>query len=166
MLKKKRRQAEEAKAEKVRQIVGFRIGGELYGVDIHTIQEIDRMQSVTKLPRSLPFVEGVINLRGTIIPVVDMARRFGLSSTPLNRQTRIIITRIGGQGVGLVVEQVEEVIQMKEEAIDPAPAMAFAVDSRYVEGVGRTEQGLIIILNLGLLFSEEEMSALKTQRLD
>lgn len=165
MLRKKPKKAEETEREKIRQLVGFRIGEEFYGIEIHGIQEIDRMHSVTKLPKSLPFVEGVINLRGTVIPVVDMGRRLGLPRVEAGRLTRIIIARISGQAVGLVVEQVTEVLEIKEESIDPAPSMAFSVDTRYVEGVGRTEGGLVIILNLELLFSPEEMSALQAQPL-
>jgi len=163
MLKKRGRKAEEVKTERVNQIVGFMIGTELYGIDIHAIQEIDRMQSVTKLPKSLPFIEGIINLRGTIIPIVDMSKRFGAPSMKIDRRTRIIIARIAGQSVGLIVESVSEVIDVKEKNIDPAPAMAFAVDSRYVTGVGRIDGGLIIILDLEALFSTEEMSQLQQQ---
>ena len=94
-----------------------------------------------------------------------MSKRFGLPETKATRRTRIIISRIGSETVGLIVEQVTEVINLKEDAIEPAPAMAFAVDSRYVEGVGRMETGLIIILDLALLFSEKEMAQLRTQNL-
>jgi purine-binding chemotaxis protein CheW len=165
MLSKKRQKKEEVKTETVNQYVGFMIGTELYGIDIHAIQEIDRMQSVTKLPRSLPFVEGVINLRGTIIPIVDMSKRFGAEPVTIDRRTRIVIVRIGDQTVGLIVESVTEVIDVREKNIDPAPAMAFAVDSRYVSAVGRIENGLLIILDLEVLFSTEEMSQLQQQAL-
>lgn len=160
MLRRKR-DTEEVKVEQTRQFVGFRIGEELYGIDIHAVQEIDRMLSITKLPQSLPFIEGVINLRGSIIPVMDMARRFGFSPVDIDRQTRIIIARLSGQTVGLIVELVTEVIQLKESDIKPAPRMAFAVDKKYVEGVGKTGEGLIIILDLRLLLSAEEMSQLQ-----
>lgn len=165
MLSKKHRKKEEVKTESFHQYVGFMIGTELYGIDIHAIQEIDRMQSVTKLPKSLPFVEGVINLRGTIIPIVDMSKRFGAEPVPVDRRTRIIIVRIDGQSVGLIVESVTEVIDVGEKNIEPAPAMAFAVDSRYVSAVGRIEGGLLIILDLEVLFSTEEMSQLQQQSL-
>jgi purine-binding chemotaxis protein CheW len=163
MLSKKHRKKEEAKTEEVRQYVGFMIGTELYGIDIHAIQEIDRMQSVTKLPKSLPFIEGVINLRGSIIPIVDMSKRFGSEPVTVDRRTRIIIVRIADQAVGLIVESVTEVIDVSEKNTDPAPAMAFAVDSRYVSAVGRIESGLLIILDLEVLFSREEMSQLQQQ---
>ncbi len=161
MLGKKRRKKNEESARKVRQFVGFQIGEELYGIDIHTIQEIDRMHSVTRLPKTLPFIEGVINLRRRIIPVIDMAKRFGLPAIVEGRQTRIIIAHLSGQTVGLIVENVSEVITLDEESIEPAPAMAFAVDQKYVEGVGRIDEGLIILLNLDLLLSVEEMSQLQ-----
>jgi len=165
VLKRKNKKIEGEKVEKTRQFVGFRIGEELYGVGIEAIQEIDRMHSITKLPKSLPFIEGVINLRGAIIPVVDMAKRFAMPPVEVGRKTRIIITRISGQTVGLIVEQVTEVVQLGEKAVEPAPAMAFALDQKYVEGVGRIEEGLLIILNLELLFSVEEMTQLQTHQL-
>jgi purine-binding chemotaxis protein CheW len=165
VLKRKKRKSEEGKVERVRQFVGFRIGEELYGIGIEAIQEIDRVHSITKLPRSLPFIEGVINLRGTIIPVIDMANRFGMPPVEIGRRTRTIIATISGQTVGLIVEEVTEVVQLEEKAIDPAPAMAFAVDRKYVKGVGRIQEGLLVILDLDLLFSVEEMTQLQTHKL-
>jgi purine-binding chemotaxis protein CheW len=103
----------------------------------------------------------VINLRGTIIPIVDMAKRFGMKPVTLGRQTRIIIARIADQSVGLIVEMVTEVINLPEKSIEPAPRMAFSVDTRYVEGVGHISEGLLIILNLDLLLSLQEMSQLQ-----
>jgi purine-binding chemotaxis protein CheW len=165
MLKRKRKGTEENKAAKALQFVGFQVGEELYGIGIHSVQEIDRMHSITRLPKALPFIEGVINLRGRIIPVIDMAKRFGLPPVKVGRRTRIIIIGIAGQSIGLIVEQVTEVVQLEEGSVEPAPPMAFAVDQRYVEGVGQISGGLIILLNLGLLFSAEEMTQLQQQPL-
>jgi len=165
MLKRKRKGTGENKAAKALQFVGFQVGEELYGIGIHSVQEIDRMHSITRLPKALPFIEGVINLRGRIIPVIDMAKRFGLPPVKVGRRTRIIIIGIAGQSVGLIVEQVTEVIQLEEGSVEPAPPMAFAVDQRYVEGVGQISGGLIILLNLDLLFSAEEMTQLQQQPL-
>ena len=165
MLKRKKNKVDDDKAAKVRQFVGFQIGEELYGVDINCIQEIDRMHSITKLPKSLPFVEGVINLRNHIIPVIDIAKRFGFDAIERGRRTRVIIARISDKTVGLIVEQVTEVVQLEESAIEPAPQMAFAVDQKYVEGVGHISEGLIILLNFDLLLSVEEMSQLQHHRL-
>ncbi len=161
MLKRKGRKSEDSEREKTRQFVGFQIGEELYGIDIHSVQEIDRMHSITRLPKTLPFIEGVINLRGSIIPVIDMAKRFGRQPVEVGRQTRIIIVRLAGKGVGLVVEQVNEVVQLDEKEIEPAPSMAFAVDQKYVEGVGQISAGLIILLDVDLLLSSEEMTQLQ-----
>ena len=165
MLKRKRKGTGENKAAKALQFVGFQVGEELYGIGIHSVQEIDRMHSITRLPKALPFIEGVINLRGRIIPVIDMAKRFGLPPVKVGRRTRIIIIGIAGQSVGLIVEQVTEVIQLEEGFVEPAPPMAFAVDQRYVEGVGQISGGLIILLNLDLLFSAEEMTQLQQRPL-
>ena len=161
MLKRKRKGTEENKAAKALQFVGFHIGEELYGIGIHSVQEIDRMHSITRLPKTLHFIEGVINLRGRIIHVIDMAKRFGLPPVKVGRRTRIIIIGTAAQSVGLIVEQVTEVIQLEEGSVEQAPSMAFAVDQRYVEGVGQISGGLIILLNLDLLFSAEEMTQLQ-----
>lgn len=161
MLKRKRKGREKDQAAKTLQFVGFQVGEELYGIGIHSVQEIDRMHSITRLPKALPFIEGVINLRGRIIPVIDMAKRFGLPPVKVGRRTRIIIIGIAGQSIGLIVEQVTEVIQLEEGSVEPAPPMAFAVDQRYVEGVGQISGGLIILLNLDLLFSADEMTQLQ-----
>lgn len=161
MLKRKRKERALAETERGRDFVGFQIGEELYGIDIHVVQKIDRVQPVTKLPKSLPFIEGVINLRGKVIPVIDMARRFGMRPAEAGSRTRIIIVRISGRGVGLVVEEVKGVLQLKESSIDPAPPLAFPVDQRYVEAVGRIEGGLIILLNLDRLLSVKEMAQLQ-----
>lgn len=161
MLKRKRRAAKVAEAEKAREFVRFQVGEELYGIDIHAVQKVERMQPVTRLPRSLPFIEGVINLRGEVIPVIDLAKRFGMTPVEAGSRTRIIIVRISGRGVGLVIDGVTGVLQLKESSIDPAPPQAFPVDQRYVEAVGRAEEGLIILLNLDLLLSVEEMAQLQ-----
>ena len=161
MLKRKGRKSTESEREKTRQFVSFQIREELYGIDIHSVQEIDRMHSITRLPKTLPFIEGVINLRGHILPVIDMAKRFGMPPVEVGRQTRIIIVRLTGKSVGLIVGQVNEVVELEEKAIEPAPSMAFAVDQRYVEGVGRISAGLIILLNVDLLLSTEEMTQLQ-----
>ena len=154
MLRKKKKKVDDQGSRTVKQFVGFQVGEELYGVGIDTIQEIDRMHSITKLPKSLPFIEGVINLRGKIIPVIDVAKRFGLPPVEEDRRTRIIIA----------LETARSVFH-PESAIEPAPAMAFSVDQRYVDGVGRIKGGLLIILNLDLLLSVEEMSQLQQQTL-
>lgn len=161
MLKRKTKGKEAEKAEEIIQVVGFRVGKELYGLNITTIREIDKMQPITKLPKALPFVEGVINLRNSIIPVIDLAKRFGLPPISPGRQTRIIIARLAGQSVGLVVDQVTEVHNLEASSIEPPPPLAFDIDHRYVQGVGRIKEELIIILNLDRLLSTEEVSELQ-----
>jgi purine-binding chemotaxis protein CheW len=166
MLKRKRdRKDTEQLAQEVLQIVAFRVAGELYGLDITSVREIDRMHPITKVPRALPFVEGVIHLRDMIIPVIDLAKRFGLPAITPERHTRIIITRVQGQSVGLIVNQVTEVIPIPVKSIGPAPPLTFDQQHRYVSGMARVDDGLISILNLDRLLSTEEAAALQQQHL-
>lgn len=166
MLKRKKdRKETEQQSQELLQIVAFRVAGELYGLDITSVREIDRMHPITKVPRALPFVEGVIHLRDMIIPVIDLAKRFGLPAIAPERQTRIIITRVQGQSVGLIVNQVTEVISIPAKSVGPAPPLTFDLQHRYVSGMARVADGLISILNLDRLLSHEEAAALQQQQL-
>src|SRR6266516_3972712 len=101
------------------QLVVFELGAELYGVEIARVHEIIRLQAVTRVPRSPAFVEGVINLRGKVIPVVDLRRRFGLPSADHTRSTRIVVVEIGDQVVGIVVDGVSEVLRVSTSIVEP-----------------------------------------------
>lgn len=142
------------------QIVAFRVGAELYGLDIACVQEIDRVQPITRVPQALSFVEGVIHLRGAIIPVIDLARRFSLAPIVADRQTRIIVVALLGQSVGLIVNAVTEVIPIPSKAIGPAPPLTFEKSGRFIAGMARVGEGLISILSLDRLLSTDEVAQL------
>lgn len=146
------------------QIVAFRVGAELYGLDIAGVQEIDRVQPITKVPQSLSFVEGVIHVRGAIIPVVDLARRFGREPIVPDRQTRIIIASLRGQSVGFIVSAVTEVLSLPVAALGPAPALAFDRSRKFITGMARVGESLISILGIDQLFSTEEIDLLQQQQ--
>ena len=145
--------------------VVFRVGAELYGLEISGVREIDRLRPVTRVPQALSFVEGVVNLRGTIIPVIDLARRFGLAASEPDRRARIVIASLNGQLVGLVVSAVTEVVPIAATAIGPPPPLTFEPKARLVSGMARVKDELISILSLERLLSTEELQQLQQQHL-
>lgn len=146
------------------QIVSFRVGAERYGLEIGGVQEIDRLQPITKVPQALSFVEGVIHLRGAIIPVIDLARRFGLPAIVPARQTRVIIASLGGRSVGFIVDAVNEVLPIPAKEIGPPPPLTFERSARFVSGMAKVGEGLISILSLDRLLSTEEIEQLQQQQ--
>ncbi len=145
------------------QVVSFEVGGERYGLDIRSVQEIDRLQPITRVPQALSFVEGVIHLRDAIIPVIDLAKRFGLPPTVSDRRTRIIIASLRGQSVGFIVTAVTEVLPIAAKAVGPAPPLTFEPSARFVGGMAKVGERLISILSLDRLLSTEEVEQLQQQ---
>jgi len=142
------------------QLVSFVVGKEEYAVPILAVQEINRMMQITRVPQSPAFVEGVINLRGKIIPVIDLRKRFNVELNENADDTRIIVVEIGGNRVlGFTVDRVNEVLRIKREIVEPAPAMCTGIDSEYVQGVGKLEDRLLILLSLERLFTDNELQA-------
>lgn len=165
MLKRRTERRKVAReANETVQVVAFLVGEERYGLEISSVQEIDHLQPVTRVPQSLAFVEGVIHLRGTIIPVIDLAKRFGLPAIVPERRTRIIIATLRGQSVGFIVTAVTEVLPIAVKAIGPPPPLAFGSTARFVTGMARVGDGLISILSLDRLLSTEEVEALQQQQ--
>ncbi len=142
------------------QLVTFKIGDEEFGVDILKVQEIIRMMPITKVPNAPSFVEGVINLRGQVIPVIDMRKRFGMSASAHNDQTRIEVMDLQGQVVGFVVDAVSEVLRIKESTVEPPPPVVAGIGSEYMRGVGKLEDRLLILLDLDKLLDEKELDSL------
>ncbi|MHB1190506.1 MAG: chemotaxis protein CheW [Armatimonadota bacterium] len=143
------------------QLVVFELASESYGVDIGAVNTIIRMQEITEIPRSPEFVEGVINLRGSIIPVIDLRRRFGLSAGEETKASRIVVVEAGGQMIGMVVDAVTETLRLSQDAIEPPSPVVTTTDSEYVRGVGKLENRLVILLDLNKVLSDKETEALK-----
>ena len=143
------------------QLVTFKIAEEEFGVDILRVQEIIRMMPITKVPNSPPFVEGVINLRGKVIPIIDMRRRFGMTASAHNQQTRITVMDLQGQVVGFVVDAVQEVLRIKESTVEAPPQMMSGIGSDYLKGVGKLDERLLILPDLDKLLPEIEMGDLE-----
>jgi purine-binding chemotaxis protein CheW len=145
-----------------RQFVVFELGAELYAVDIARVHEIIRLQSITRVPRSPAYVEGVINLRGKVIPVVDLRRRFGLPVAEHTRASRIVVVEIGEQVVGIVVDAVSEVLRVNTALIEPPSPVVAGVDSEYLEAIARLPERLLILLDLDRVLAREDRAGLET----
>jgi purine-binding chemotaxis protein CheW len=141
------------------QLVVFRLAEECYALDIGTVQEIIAWQPVTRVPRTEAFVEGLINLRGNVIPVVDLRKRFGLPVTEVGRETRVVVVEIGNIVVGLVVDGVSEVLRVPQSNIEPTVALS-GVDAQFIRGVAKTDKRLIILLDVDRLLVSVEQEVL------
>jgi purine-binding chemotaxis protein CheW len=138
------------------QLVNFKIGMEDYGIKIKNVQEINRMTEVTKIPRAPHYIEGIVNLRGNVIPALDLRRLFKLSEKQVSDATRIIIVDLDGKRTGIVVDSVSEVLRFEKTLIEPPPdIISSGVDSDYVEGVAKLDDGkrMILILNISKVLS-------------
>jgi purine-binding chemotaxis protein CheW len=150
----------EVQNEQELQLVIFRLAKEEYGLPIKKVQEINRLVPITKLPQAPSFMEGVINLRGRIIPVVDLRKRFQLTTTEYDDDTRIIIVEVNGQTVGVIVDAVNEVVRLGASNIEPPPP-SFILDAQYVNGVGKLEERLLILLDIDKILTTQEEIALR-----
>ncbi len=150
------------------QVVTFQVGTEEYGLGIEAITEVVRPLKITPLPRMPRFVEGVINLRGVIIPVVDLRNRFELGTAASDpRKMRMIITRGATPGAGLLglaVDRVDEVIHLPKKDIDAAPAAATGRNADFITGMGKMGERLIILLDITKILSQQERVALAEAR--
>jgi len=148
------------------QLVLFELGGEAYGVPVLVVEEIIRYQDITAVPHAPEFVKGVINLRGRIIPVLDLRERFRMPSAEAARETRIVVVEAAGATVGLIVDSVDEVRNLPQDSIEPPSPIVTTVDSDFLLGVGRLpegdgEQRLVILLDLDRVTTFEETAALQ-----
>ncbi len=137
------------------QLVSFHIGGEEFGLNILRVQEIIRIQALTRVPNSPPFVDGVINLRGKVIPVIALRKRFGLEELAHDKQTRIVVIEIKGTVLGFIVDSVSEVLRIPVETVEPPPRLG-KVEREYVSGVGKLDNRLLILLDVDRLMSDSE----------
>ncbi|MCK5898148.1 MAG: purine-binding chemotaxis protein CheW [Methylococcales bacterium] len=157
-----------SKKEQLIQMVGFKIDNETFGVDILMVQEIIRAASITTVPNSPEFVEGVINLRGSIIPVIDLRKRLNLQPNNYKQDTDwILILDISGRITGFIVDWVTDVIKIQENNIDPPPEILVAgLQSQYIRGVCEVEGALLILLDFTRILLVDEMKKLKSAAFD
>ena len=138
------------------QLVVFNIGNESYGVEIDSVESIIKMQDITKLPHAPVFIEGVTNLRGIVVPILDLRKRFNLASEEHTRDTRIIVVNLNESLVGMVVDSVTQVVRVAEDAIEPPPQMSVTINSAFIKGITKLDNLLIILLDLKKVLTNDE----------
>jgi purine-binding chemotaxis protein CheW len=139
-----------------KQLVVFDLVNEHYGVHIAAVESIIKMQPITAVPHTLPFIQGVTNLRGAVLPVIDLRKRFGLPAGETTKDTRIVVVEMNGETVGLVVDAVSEVLSVSEENVEPPPSLVSATDSTFITGIARVGERLVTLLDLDQVFNTQE----------
>jgi len=142
------------------QLVTFRLGNEEFSIDILRVEEIIRDMDLTRVPKTPDFVEGVINLRGRVIPVLDLRKRFGLPAEEKTNETRIIVVDVDNKTVGFKVDAVSEVLRLPADTVEPPPPIVTGIESDYIKGVGKLEGRLLILLDIAKILTRTEKDAL------
>jgi purine-binding chemotaxis protein CheW len=143
------------------QLVSFLLGEEEFGADILMVQEIIRMQPITRVPNAPHFVEGVINLRGKVIPIVDLRKRLNIGDAENTRKTRVIVVDVEGKLTGFIVDSVSQVLRIPKNTIEPAPSIVAAdIDSEYITGVSKLDDRLLILLDFTKILTTHEKKEL------
>ena len=143
-------------AELLDQLISFSMGNEDYGVDIQTVKEVIRFREITRLPKAPLFVKGVINLRGDIIPIIDLRERFGMEQKEYTDLTRVIVVEVDGRSIGTVVDSVSHVIRIEEGQIEPPPPCVGKISEEYIRGVGKVGEKLVVLLHIDRILTAEE----------
>lgn len=140
----------------VNQFVSFVLNGEEYGVPILCVQEIIRYETLTRVPQSPEYVDGVLNLRGQVIPVINLRRKFGLPEAEVDKATRIIVVEVRERVMGIVVDEVSEVLQVNPEDVSAAPPMGASVRQEFISGMAKINDTLVILLEIDKILTTEE----------
>jgi purine-binding chemotaxis protein CheW len=141
-----------------REFLTFRLGAEEYGIDILRVQEIRGYEQPTRIANAPSFIKGVINLRGVIVPIVDLRLKFGLEKAEYNTFTVVIILNIASRVVGIVVDQVSDVIELSSEQIKPAPEFSDNIEAGYIQGLGQVGERMLILTDIERLMSSSDMA--------
>ena len=139
------------------EFLSFTVGDEAYGIDIQKVQELRGYDAVTRIANAPAYIKGVVNLRGIIVPIIDMRIKFDLGEPSYDQFTVVIVLNIGGRVVGMVVDSVSDVITLSAEQIKPAPEMGSTLDTDYLIGLGTLEERMLILVDIDRLMSSEEM---------
>jgi len=142
----------------VKQLISFTVGAEEYGLELLRVKEVIRMRQITWLPKAPACVKGIINLRGDVIPIVDLRERFGLQSIEDTAMTRVIVVEVEGRPVGMVVDSASQVVRVPADQFDPPPPMVGRAARGFITGVGKMDGKLIITIDMDRILSTEEMS--------
>lgn len=138
------------------QLVVFELANEHYGVEISTVESIIKMQEITRIPHSPSFVEGITNLRGLVLPVIDLRKRFGLEAQEISRDSRIMVVALGTMKVGMIVDAVSEVLRVPSELIEPAPSMTTSSRANFITGIAKLNDLLVILLDMSKILTTDE----------
>ncbi len=152
---------DEVKAIGAREFLTFRLGNEEYGCDILKVQEIRGYENPTRIANAPEFIKGVVNLRGTIVPIIDMRIKFNVGEIKYDTFTVVIILNIANRVVGMVVDSVSDVLQMDQQQIRPAPEFSGALDVSYVMGLGAIGDRMLILVDIEKLMTSEEMQLIE-----
>ena len=145
-----------------RQYLTFQLGNEIFAIDVSNVREILEFTTVTKVPQTPEFMRGVINLRGSVVPVLDMRLKFGMTITERTVNTCIIVVEVSFEGettiIGALVDSVQEVLELEPDQIEPAPKIGTQLKTEFIKGMGKRDEQFIIILDADKVFSSEELS--------
>lgn len=144
------------------QLVVFALANEHYGVEIAAVEGIIKLQAITAVPHAPEFVEGVTNLRGKVLPIIDLRKRFGLAQGEATRDTRIVVVELDGQTVGMVVDGVSEVLRVSSEAVEPPSPIVTTVDSAFIRGIAKVGDRLVTLVDLGKVLQTHEQAELSS----
>jgi len=145
-----------------RELLTFTLGNEEYGIDILKVQEIRGYDAVTTIANAPEFIKGVINLRGIIVPIVDMRIKFKLGNVSYDETTVVIILNVANRVVGMVVDGVSDVLTLKPEQIKPAPEFGASLDTRYLKGLGTVDERMLILVDIEKLITSREMELVES----
>ena len=137
--------------------LSFYLGGEEYGIEILKVQEIMGLLPITRVPQTIRYLKGVINLRGKVIPVIDLRMKFGMPAVESTNETCIVVVHIHTVEVGVIVDKVSEVISIPDQNIEPAPSFGAECNTEYILGIGKTQERVIILLNIDLVLPTNEL---------
>jgi purine-binding chemotaxis protein CheW len=150
-----------AAAAKALEFLSFTLGQEEYGIDIQKVQELRGYDAVTRIANAPEHIKGVVNLRGIIVPIIDMRIKFNLGTPTYDQFTVVIILNIASRVMGMVVDSVSDVITLMQEQIKPAPAMGSVLDTDYLIGLGTLEERMLILVDIDKLMSSDEMGLIE-----
>jgi len=139
-----------------KQLVIFELSTENFGIDIASVEGIVKLQEITKIPQAPAYMEGITNHRGSVLPVIDLHKRFGMSAHEQDNETRIVVANVGNLKIGMIVSAVSEVLTIDDSVIEPPPPMISNVNSEFITGVAKIDKRLVILLDLAKVLSADE----------
>lgn len=154
-------EVQQAEGSGTMQLVSFRLAQEEYGIEITKVQEIILMGEITRVPQTSDYIKGLINLRSTVIPIVDLRLRFGLAQSDATDETRIMVVNVAGKTIGIIVDAVSEVLRISQDQIAPPPATVAGLGQEYLTGLVKLENRLLILLDIDKILGEDEVAALE-----